>query len=273
MAMNQQSPPASTVSSVGSFVTTGRDGVGVGVATGVAVGAVDGVGAGVGVEVGAASGTEGWAGVVAVSDGVTTDPSTTMAGFRLESELVWPPVVPGVVESPVVSVVPPCPAAVPEPEVSVLDVPDVPVEPEVSVPDVPVVPVEPEVSVPDVPDVPVEPEVSVPDVPDVPVEPEVSVPDVPVVPVEPEVSVPDVPDVPPVDAPDSPPGWFTVGPSGVIALTSVPSAQDTVPGSAHSSAVRSRTETVFFQFFFMFKFSSLIHTARTLVYILYHPGP
>ena len=245
MAMNQQSPPASTVSSVGSFVTTGRDGVGVGVATGVAVGAVDGVGAGVGVEVGAASGTEGWAGVVAVSDGVTTDPSTTMAGFRLESELVWPPVVPGVVESPVVSVVPPCPAAVPEPEVSVLDVPDVPVEPEVSVPDVP----------------------------DVPVEPEVSVPDVPVVPVEPEVSVPDVPDVPPVDAPDSPPGWFTVGPSGVIALTSVPSAQDTVPGSAHSSAVRSRTETVFFQFFFMFKFSSLFHTARTLVYILYHPGP
>ena len=264
--MNQQSPPASTVSSVGSFVTIGRDGVGVGVATGVAVGAVDGVG--VGVEVGAASGTEGWAGVVAVSDGVTADPSTTMAGFRLESELVWPPVVPDVVESPVVSVVPPCPAVVPEPEVSVPDVPVVPVEPEVSVPDVPVVPVEPEVSVPDVPDVPVEPEVSVPDVPDVPVEPEVSVPDVPVVP-EPDVSVPDVPDVP-----ESPPGWFTVGPSGVIALTSVvPSAQDTAPGSAHSSAVRSRTETVFFQFFFMFKFSSLIHTARTLVYILYHPGP
>ena len=185
-------------------------------ATGVAVGAVDGVG--VGVEVGAASGTEGWAGVVAVSDGVTTDPSTTMTGDVPESELVWPPVVPDVVESPVVSVVPPCPAVVPEPEVSVPDVPDVPVEP--------------------------------------------------------EVSVPDVPDVPPVDAPDSPPGWFTVGPSGVIALTSVvPSAQDTAPGSAHSSAVRSRTETVFFQFFFMFKFSSLIHTARTLVYILYHPGP
>ena len=81
--MNQQSPPASTVSSVGSFVTTGRDGVGVGVA----VGAVDGVGAGVGVEVGAASGTEGWAGVVAVSDGVTTDPSTTMTGDVPESEL------------------------------------------------------------------------------------------------------------------------------------------------------------------------------------------
>ena len=251
--MNQQSPPASTVSSVGSFVTTGRDGVGVGVAVGAGVGVGDGVGVGV------ASGTEGWTGVVAGSDGVTTDPSTTMTGDVPESELVWPPVVPDVVESPVVSVVPPCPAVVPEPEVSV--------------PDVPVVPVEPEVSVPDVPDVPVEPEVSVPDVPDVPVEPEVSVPDVSVVPVEPEVSVPDVPDVPPVDVPDSPPGWFTVGPSGVIALTSVPSAQDTVPGSAHSSAVRSRTETVFFQFFFMFKFSSLIHTARTLVYILYHPGP
>ena len=234
MAMNQQSPPASTVSSVGSFVTTGRDGVGVGVAVGAGVGVGDGVGVGV------ASGTEGWAGVVAVSDGVTADPSTTMAGFRLESELVWPPVVPDVVESPVVSVVPPCPAVVPEPEVSVPDVPDVPVEPEVSVPDVSVVPVEPEVSVPDVPVVP-----------------------------EPDVSVPDVPDVP-----ESPPGWFTVGPSGVIALTSVvPSAQDTVPGSVHSSAVRSRTETVFFQFFFMFKFSSLIHIARTLVYILYHPGP
>ena len=77
--MNQQSPPASTVSSVGSFVTTGRDGVGVGVAVG--------AGVGVGVGVGVASGTEGWAGVVAGSDGVTTDPSTTMTGDVPESEL------------------------------------------------------------------------------------------------------------------------------------------------------------------------------------------
>ena len=76
----------------------------------------------------------------------------------------------------------------------------------------------------------------------------------------------------------------------MIALISV--AQARVPGSTHSSTARSRTEIIFFQFFFMSKVSSLnsksfcidsmfsalirilaAQCLRTRVFILYHcPG-